>query len=339
MAIVIKPAVPADAASIEAFVEVGNAVRDVSFPKWRHYTPRMAELMLSVPMPAVRHEFFVAWQDGQPVGRIMADIPTKENLDVLAADVWVIPSARRKGMGTKLFEFTKSLADSYDRKRLFASSLWPAEGFEYPDSSGAAFAEHLGYKPSMVDMSRRLDVTAADDAAHEGMLQRAKAKATDYTVVQWKGLPPSQYAEDLAYLDSRLGTDAPQGELNIEAPKIDADRMRAFQKANLAREKIGYHTAAVHAQTGRLVAWTTITKEQSLAWHGFQQITIVDPDHRGNRLGALVKVENLRFLRAEEPTVTSIDTFNAADNSYMIAINESMGFKPLYAFQNWQREI
>ena len=105
------------------------------------------------------------------------------------------------------------------------------------------------------------------------------------------------------------------------------------------RERIAYHSAAVHEETNRLVAWTTITKEKSLGWNAFQQITIVDPDHRGHRLGALVKVENLRFFREHEPTVTAIDTFNAHSNSYMIQINEQMGFRPLYAWQNWKLEL
>jgi GNAT superfamily N-acetyltransferase len=339
MAIVIKPVQTSDPATVGAFVEVGSAVCDYSFPKWRLNTPRMAALMLDVPLPGVRHEFYVAWKDGEPVGRVVVDLSLKENLDVLSADVWVIPSARRQGIGTKLYEFCVDLAAANERKRLFASTIWPSEGFEYPDPSGMAFAGKLGYQPSLVDHARRLDLTQLDEQVLEGLLAKAKAKATDYTVVQWAGLPPGEYADDLAYLDSRLHTDAPMGDLNMEAPKIDATRMRAYQKANLAREKIGFHTAAVHAATGRLVAWTTITKEKSLDWHGFQQITIVDPDHRGNRLGALVKVENLRYLRTAEPAVTAIDTFNAADNTYMIAINEAMGFKPLYAFQNWQRDI
>ena len=73
--------------------------------------------------------------------------------------------------------------------------------------------------------------------------------------------------------------------------------------------------------------------------HCWQQITIVEPKHRGHRLGALVKVANLRYYLEREPSTKIIDTFNAAVNSYMISINEEMGFRPLYSFQNWQRDV
>jgi hypothetical protein len=88
-----------------------------------------------------------------------------------------------------------------------------------------------------------------------------------------------------------------------------------------------------------LVAWTAISHDGEIPWHAWQNITIVDPGHRGHRLGALVKVANLRLMREHQPQVTTVDTGNAAVNTYMIAINEQMGFRPLYAWQSWQTEL
>jgi RimJ/RimL family protein N-acetyltransferase len=95
----------------------------------------------------------------------------------------------------------------------------------------------------------------------------------------------------------------------------------------------------VHEETGRLVAWTAIGGDRQLDWFAWQGITIVEPRHRGHRLGALVKVANLRWVRAADPALRVIDTFNAEANTYMIAINEAMGFRPLYAWQAWQRDL
>ncbi len=314
-------------------------VREFDVPKWRETTPRMLELMVKVPWPGQDLEFIVAMRDGRPVGRVVLEFPTRENLDMIYADIWVVPSARRQGIGRQLYEHVREIADERGRKKLIATTLWELPGIPAPNLAGVAFAESLGFTGALADVARRLDLSTVDEAVLDDMLNHAKEKAHGYRVVRWVGSPPEEYLEDLAYLDARLMLDAPMGDLQMEAPEPDVERMREYATTLTLRERIGYHAAAVHEESNRLVAWTTISKEASLDWHGFQQITIVDPDHRGHRLGALVKVENLHFFRQHEPTVTVIDTFNAHSNSYMIAINEQMGFRPLYAWQNWKQEF
>ena len=43
--------------------------------------------------------------------------------------------------------------------------------------------------------------------------------------------------------------------------------------------------------------------------------TYVHRDHRGHRLGAAVKVANLRAVQRERPDILRIDTVNAETNS------------------------
>jgi GNAT superfamily N-acetyltransferase len=57
--------------------------------------------------------------------------------------------------------------------------------------------------------------------------------------------------------------------------------------------------------------------------------TIVLPEHRGHRLGMLVKAANLLQVRRAAPTATSIVTWNAAENRHMLAVNEALGFYPI----------
>ena len=65
---------------------------------------------------------------------------------------------------------------------------------------------------------------------------------------------------------------------------------------------------------------------RTVAW---QWQTIVLPEHRGHRLGMLVKVANLDHLRAHEPAVTVIHTGNADSNAPMLRVNVAMGFVPV----------
>ncbi len=79
--------------------------------------------------------------------------------------------------------------------------------------------------------------------------------------------------------------------------------------------------------------------EKSHTTHAWQNITLVDPDHRGHRLGLIIKIENLRYALAHEPELARVDTWNAAVNDHMISINEAIGYRPVDAWVNWQREL
>ena len=57
--------------------------------------------------------------------------------------------------------------------------------------------------------------------------------------------------------------------------------------------------------------------------------------HRGHRLGLLVKVAMLDLLTAAEPQVERMSTWNGAENPYMIAVNEALGYTILGRPASW----
>ncbi|MEU6022246.1 hypothetical protein [Micromonospora sp. NPDC047134] len=111
---------------------------------------------------------------------------------------------------------------------------------------------------------------------------------------------------------------------------------RQIERFQALRGRRRYHLGAVHEQTGRLVAWTMVQTGPFRNWHGSQEITIVDPAHRGRRLGLLVKIENLRQVLAREPELRVIDTWNAAVNDHMVSINEQLGYRVAESAADWQ---
>jgi hypothetical protein len=100
-----------------------------------------------------------------------------------------------------------------------------------------------------------------------------------------------------------------------------------------------FHGGVEHLATGRLVAWTTLSGADDTPTHLWQHITIVDPPHRGHRLGMIVKLENLRHAREYRRQLTAIDTFNAAANEHMLAINVAMGFRAVDSWMQWQQTV
>ncbi|WFF07433.1 hypothetical protein O7622_02190 [Micromonospora sp. WMMD1076] len=120
---------------------------------------------------------------------------------------------------------------------------------------------------------------------------------------------------------------------------MDAARVRDAERALDARGVRRYNTGAVHEATGRLVGWTQLSLDASSTGHAWQQITIVDPGHRGHRLGLLGKTGNLVYALANEPALRAVDTWNAAVNRHMIEINEQLGFRPAAGSVDWQLTI
>lgn len=59
-------------------------------------------------------------------------------------------------------------------------------------------------------------------------------------------------------------------------------------------------------------------------------------EHRGHRLGLLLKLTNLLWLREREPHLERIITWNATSNGPMLAINEAMGFELLDEWNEWR---
>ena len=49
--------------------------------------------------------------------------------------------------------------------------------------------------------------------------------------------------------------------------------------------------------------------------------------HRGRRLGLLVKIDMMRWLAEVEPQLEVIDTWNNADNEFMVKVNEALGYR------------
>jgi RimJ/RimL family protein N-acetyltransferase len=123
-----------------------------------------------------------------------------------------------------------------------------------------------------------------------------------------------------------MSTDTPRGDLSLEPEIWDAERWREKEDDAFHSGRGRVAAGAVDAR-GHLIAFTDIGVWKQAPDVAEQWNTIVDPDHRGHRLGLAVKIANLRQLRREVPRALRLETWNANDNSRIIAINETLGFQ------------
>ena len=88
-----------------------------------------------------------------------------------------------------------------------------------------------------------------------------------------------------------------------------------------------------------LAGHTIVGVEGECPWHAGQFDTSVLADHRGHRLGLLLKIAMLRLLRDAEPQLRELITWNAASNEHMIAVNEMLGYEVVATAGAYQQRI
>ncbi|MBV8539155.1 MAG: GNAT family N-acetyltransferase [Pseudonocardiales bacterium] len=332
----LEPVEPSDEQAIRQWYELRCAVVRAD---WPDYPPpcRVDELgCFQHPWPGEVETAWVARVAGSVVGGCLLTLPMLDNPHNARGTILVAPEHRRRGIGRTLLAHLRAEAIRQGRVRLVSWVEQPLDPAA-PDPAGR-FAAASAAVPALVETRRWLDIGSVDPAVLARLDAQARVKSRDYSLVQWVGGTPQRWLDDIAYLTGRMSTDAPLDDLRWDAEFYDAARMRACEASRLARGQHLVTTAAVE-RTGRLVAFTRIVGFATSRWFAGQEDTIVAPEHRGHRLGTLVKVANLGLARAQRPELRVIDTCNADSNQHMVRINEAMGFRPHHRTAEWQLDL
>ena len=260
--------------------------------------------------------------EGRPVGAARMSLPLRDNLHLCELELAVHPQARRRGVGRRLLAEVEQRARDQGRTTLLMYADEPPA--QVGSSPGRRFAEALGYTWAQEEIPRDLDLPL--DPRRAADLEAAcAAYALDYTVQVWRDGCPRELLDDRAELMRRMSTDVPLGSIDIREEKWDGTRFRRHEQRNRAMDRELFSAGAVHRHTGRLVAATDMAVPRTVPERAYQNDTIVLPEHRGHRLGTLVKIAALRCLSSCSPSTRYISTWNAEENAAMIAINDALG--------------
>lgn len=335
----ITPVYPTDEPGIEAayLIEAAALAQDVPDLPPLSRTEHVGQFRF--PHPATRRHCWLAELAGRPAGVLAVELPILDNLETAWVSLTVHPDLRRRGVGRALHSHAVDAVRALGRHRLMGDYVTQIDGGPRRDAAPAAFASAVGAKAALPEVRRRLDLAEADLASWDRILADAWTHARGYSIVRWTKAVPAEHAADVAALDSRLLLDAPLGELALEPERVDVARVRATERMAADRGRRMYHSAIRHDGSGRLVAWTAIGFDGDETAHAWQQITIVDPEHRGHRLGLITKIDNLWHAQAAEPAFRYLHTWNAAENTHMIAINQTLGFRAVDGWTDWQQEV
>jgi GNAT superfamily N-acetyltransferase len=278
---------------------------------------------------APRQTWLATDSAGDPIGCYLLRLPDRENQTMGYCTLTVHPVARRAGVGTALLAHCAAQAREADRSRLVAQAR--------DESPGSAFAAAHGARAGIPEVGRVLDVDEALPARLAGLRAGAEPHADGFSLVSWVGPTPDSYVDQVVSVHGAMA-DAPRSD-GVEPSVWDADRLRQSEQTMVEHGLTNYAVAAWHDETDRIAALTEICTEADTPDWGFQQITAVLPEHRGHRLGLLVKIAMMEFLTEHEPDVRHIQTFNAHANDHMVTINEQLGYRVVHVYRDWELDL
>jgi len=197
------------------------------------------------------------------------------------------------------------------------------------------FARKHGFRVANTEICRRLEIPLPDGLL-DGIEAEAAAHSGDFKLESFTGRVPDELIESYCALQNKLAVEAPGGEYDWEEESVTPEIFREMERKLADINRIRWTTVAVH--DGQVVALTDLMvtngEDRASQWS-----TIVDRDFRGHRLGAAVKVANLRQVLDAHPELTAVHTTNAETNANMIDINERLGFRAIALCPGFLRDL
>lgn len=292
-------------------------------------------------------------QPARVLGAALFALPTADNQHLLD-DLFltVAAASRRQGIGSALLEHVRRIAADNGRdivltwsEHLAGSASDTLPQLNAPTGSGSVpvdgnvrFLQERGFELAQVERQSRLVLPTPADLVQRLRTDAEAVAAGDYRIVSWRGEVPEDLLDSVAVLYQAMSTDAPLGEIDFRAENWDAERLRLHDRRLLLTGEL-VQTIAVSRSTDEVAGITVLFVPQASPERPEQYTTVVLEAHRGHRLGLWIKAANLELLEAGFPQARYIDTWNADENSHMLAINTMLGYRPHGATGGWQLRL
>lgn len=199
--------------------------------------------------------------------------------------------------------------------------------------------QQRGYALGQITRNSLFDLRVEHPDTRRRLDEAITFAGPDYRVVTWTAPTPPEFRDGYARGLARMHTDAPQGELTLTPEHFDADRVARRDRRFLDGGYTVGVAAIIHVPTGELVAYNELARTGPPDAPTAQWGTLVLREHRGHRLGTIIKCVNLLRWPALAPGSPVVSTFNAEENRPMLDINEEIGFVPASHAAVWQREL
>jgi len=322
---------PRNEAALRAWWEVGHAATaerpGKPWPLWEQ-----SRVALPAENPELGITLIGAIDGREMVGAGLLTRTLNENLHTAMAFAYVHPDRTREGIGRRLVEELEVVALGDGRTTVQGEAYLPPRG------SGPAehFARAMGYDVASRESIKELTLT---DFVDRRDALAARAPVPDgYRIITFDTVCPETHVASFGRLLGMLMSEVPLGDLDLDASDWTAERIRAAEQRQLDTGR-HVHTAMAIAPDGSVAGVSDVRVDDTDPVHGQVGITIVDPAHRGRRLGLALKLATHDLAVATYPALVSVDTSNAEVNTWMNAVNEALGYRTIETLLELQKRL
>lgn len=316
----------ASSAEIESLLDMLNAVLAADVPEDPPWADSHLREYLSEVMPGERRLSWVA-ADNDGSGRLLGLISVLLLGDIGVIELFVHPDARRGGLGRRL------LAEATRRAYLEGFS---SIGVEVVGGTPAVgFYESLGFRCAYTETRSVLQLATMDWLA---LGEMARGISAGYRIEYHPGGPPDELIESYAVAKAEV-RDTDDSDLELRPSSYDPQRLRDSIACLHRRGMKPYIVLAIHEKTEQVAGLTEVVVPAQHPTRADQYDTIVVPDHRGYGIDRAIKARMLFELRAAEPGLIDVQTWNAPDSEAMLKVNAELGFEPDRDWLEYEAEV
>lgn len=295
------------------------------------------------------HRLWLVEADDRVVALARLDVPLDVGATAAHGEILVRSEWWGRGIGSACLDVLEKATRDHGRTSLMGWAEHPGDDslamLDAPTGFGAVPHDHIarfaiarGYVLQQVER-KSLKELGGDLSPVVALRDHAASVAAGYDVRGWVGRTPDEFIDGMARLRNRMSVDAPSADLDLAEEEWDAARVRQNDDRVAAGSTIRATTVARHIATGELVAYTILSREPDEGASTGQEDTLVHGDHRGHRLGLLVKCEAMLRWHEAQPDSPRILTWNAEENRPMLSINETLGFRAAGYIGAWQKRL
>src|SRR3954469_13751811 len=293
-----------------------NAVLAADLPEDPPWQDVQVREYLAETLPGQRRICWVAEDDRLPEGEseIFAHVSVLLLGDIGVLEILVKPALRRRGLGTPLVGVAarRAYLEGFSSIGVEAIGGTPA----------IPFYESLGFEREYVETRSVLALSAVDWPT---LGEMADGIAPGYRVEYHPGGPPEELLE--AYSQAKLEAQDEDDDLDLAPRSSDPQRLRDSLNTLHKRGLKPYIVLAIHEATGDVAGLTEVVVPAQHPERADQYDTIVVRAHRGYGIDRAIKARMLFELRAAEPDLREVQTWNAHANESMLKVNAELGYQ------------
>ena len=264
-------------------------------------TGEMVWARASKPPPSALQRDWVVESDGEIVGHAYAALAASGK-----ARFWigVHPAQRGRGLGTELYRTVQEHLASAARLRTWVDG----------DPAGERFVRHRGFELAGADRVSDLDPRAVD------LSRLPELEADELRLVSL-----AEALDEVQALFERLAA----GEIELPDDLVEW-KWDDLEHPNLSHEG---SFVVLDGEQPVSLGFLTVDPERRLAYN---VLTATLPEYRRRGLALLVKLATTRW--AAENGIERLLTENDRENTPMLELNDSLGYRPLYDQGIWVLE-